>query len=614
MGATWLLGASGALWIATVLRANYSAMGQLGLVTVLSWTYFVGLVLLCLGFTNELLRSPLRRSWLISYIVLLVVYLFATASAIEPIAALADSYRHAGLLQYVFVHGATLPHYVADFSWPGAFSLGSIFTSFSGLHNPLGFTRWFPPFIELLFLPPLIAISGSIGVGQRARWLGIALFYAADWIDQDYFSPQALGYMYMIVIVALIITMWAPRRFPSPPRAPFFQTLRFRWVRTRQTFRLSRLLGRDATPTRSSRQEFAVFLLAVTMTFSLSMSHELSPYALVTMIAACLFTRQLGRPELLAASAVVAVGWLSLGASDYWIGHLAYIFQGVGNIGSTISSNVSGRVSGSLIHRLAAETRILIVGAVYALAAIGTLRRSLETRAIEALAVFPFFLLLISGYVGEGLMRVVLYALPFTALLAANAILPTRFASSPAVLPLSPVRRLGRWMRPVTWIVVLVVVLSLSLGTTVARGGNDDYESFTVSDLQASNYVYNHATDNSTIGLVAPYFPFNQRDIARVYWVALYTTGTPSLRALLKGFIKLKPEYIVLNEAQLHWGEIVAGLPSDWEVKLTRKLVGHGFRVVHRFDATTVFASNTLVKVASHHDHRRVGAGNSTTA
>lgn len=598
-GATWLFAASFALWFVTVARADYSAMGQLGLVTVLGWTYYVGLILLCVGFANELLRTHLRNWWLIAFICLLVVYLFATGSAIEPIAALADSYRHAGLLQYVYEHGQGLSHYVADFSWPGAFSLGSIFVSFSGLHNALAFTRWFPPFIELLFLPPLIAITRAVGVSPRARWLGIALFYAADWIDQDYFSPQALGYTYMIVILALVLVVWVPRPFPSPPKAPFLQMLRFRWVRTRQSIRRARILGRDAESAYSPRQELAFYLLMVAAIFSLSMSHELSPYALVTLIGACLLTRHLGRPEILVASILFSVGWLSLGASDYWIGHLSYIFSGVGQFGSTISSNVSGRVSGNLVHRLAAETRIMVVLAIYLLAGVGALRRSLETRVIEALAVAPFVLLAISSYVGEGLMRVVLYALPFTALLAANAILPTRSATLPSVVPFTPARWLRRWLRPATWLVVLVALLSFSLATTVARGGNDDYESFTVADLQASNYVYDHATLDASIALVSPYFPFNQRDIARVYWNAVFTSGTHSLSQIYRGLLKLKPEYIVLNPAQLHWGEIVAGLPSTWEATLTERLLDHGFHVAARFSTTTVIASNALVKTGS---------------
>jgi len=182
-----------ALWCLAVDEANFSKMGLLGLVTVLHWPYFAGLALVVLGFANELTRTRLRQRWLIVFVMLFTLYLFGTACAIEPIAALADSYRHSGILQYFLQHGGPLPHYEADFSWPGSFSLGAVFSSFAGQFNSLGFTRFFPLFIELMYLAPLLVISKSIGVGQRAGWLGIALFYSTDWIYQDYFSPQALG-------------------------------------------------------------------------------------------------------------------------------------------------------------------------------------------------------------------------------------------------------------------------------------------------------------------------------------------------------------------------------------------------------------------------------------
>src|SRR5665213_3525207 len=70
-------------WIVAVTSANFLAMGPLGLVTVLGWTYFLGLGLVVIGFALELMRIQLRERRLIAFILLLILYVFATACSHE---------------------------------------------------------------------------------------------------------------------------------------------------------------------------------------------------------------------------------------------------------------------------------------------------------------------------------------------------------------------------------------------------------------------------------------------------------------------------------------------------------------------------------------------------
>jgi hypothetical protein len=650
-----------AMWLLTVHDANFSRMGQLGLVSILGWTYFVGLVLVTMGFANELLRTPLRKTWLLVFVLLLALYIFGTGSAVEPIASLPDSYRHAGLLEFIFQNGYARPHYVADFSWPGAFSLGSVFVAFAGQTNALGFTRWFPFFIELLYLAPLIVIVRSIGVGRRAAWFGIALFYTTDWIEQDYFSPQALGYFYLLVIMAAVFATW--RAKPSPLFAGLRKNLHFRMARSRRALQLSRLKergadpspgteptslsvfdswrprlvsaakarrpklvsvfdswrlkpnppifgtqvviqrryvhgrvaslfarleGRDTTKSLNTVQTLGVLGLLVLIMFALAMSHELTPYALILMLAGCLISRHLGRPELLAVAVLLALGWLSLGASDYWLGHLSDIFGGFGQIGSTLTDNVANRIAGSSVHQFAVNIRIYIILGIYLLAGVGVLRRATDSRVLEVVAVAPFFLLVVSSYVGEGLLRVVLYALPFTSLLAASAILPQQSGLIRSWLPDFRIFRYGRSSHTVIWTLVFSIVLASALATTVARGGNDDYESFTKGELDAVNYVYNHVTPGATVGTISPYLPFNQRSVGSVYWVSLYTSGSPTIKEITTGLLQIHAQYVVLSQSQENWGEIVAGFPKGWESRVFLSLATHGFHVVAAWPTASV--------------------------
>ena len=70
--------------------------------------------------------------------------------------------------------------------------------------------RWFPLAIELAYLAPMLAIARASGVSRRAGWLGVALFFGTDWIYQDYFSPQAVNFLFYLSVVAVVLTCWRP--------------------------------------------------------------------------------------------------------------------------------------------------------------------------------------------------------------------------------------------------------------------------------------------------------------------------------------------------------------------------------------------------------------------
>ena len=193
-------------------------------------------------------------------------------------------------------------------------------------------------------------------------------------------------------------------------------------------------------------------------------------------LAGCLITRRLGRPELIILAGVLAVGWLSLGASNFWIGHLSTIFGSVGAVASTVGSNVTSRVTGNASHLFVVKLRISITAALYLLTVVGFLRRWTNSRLLEVLVGVPFLLVLAQNYGGEGLLRVVLFGLPFTSLLAASAILPGNSGTIRPLVPSIDFARFGRIARVALALVMLIVLLGFAIATVVVRGGNDAYE------------------------------------------------------------------------------------------------------------------------------------------
>jgi hypothetical protein len=570
------------LWIVAVARANSLGMNSYGLVSVLGWPYFLGLILIVASFAMELLHTPLRPVHLTLLIAIFVFFVFGTAPAVEPVAALASSFVHAGFIQYILVHGHPLEDYDARFSWPGGFSLAAVLVAFTGLSNALAFLRWFPLIIELLYLPPLIVIARFSGVGKRAAWLGVILFYSANWIYQDYFSPQALNYLFFLVIMAAVFACWQPARVEDTPVRSFVRGM---FAKIQALFSRSRIEGAETTTEWSSSRIIAILILLSLIALASAMSHQLTPYALLLSLGACLATRRLGRPEFLVVVFVFAAGWLSLGASNYWVGHLSDIFGSFGKFSITFGANVSKRVIGSLSHRIIVDARILEVIALYSLGAIGALRRRPDSRALEALAGAPLLLLIVQSYGGEGLLRAVLFGLPFISLLAASALLPNRVGPIRALVGWIPFRHAGRVALSVA---VATVVLVMTLATVIVRGGNDAFEGFTNGEYDAMNYAYNHITRGETLGVVAAYLPIGYRGVGSIsIYISEGQYSVPK-PARASAFVKHHADWIVLSQSQESWGVNVASFPANWEVRLESSLLSKGYTIAKVWPTATV--------------------------
>jgi hypothetical protein len=585
----WSLGlgvVGAALWGLAVERADFVAMGPLGLISILHWPYYAGLALVIVGFASELFRTPLRPKQLVALIVVLVVFIFGTACAVEPVAGLATTWIHAGMTQYILDHGQVLNNYAAEFSWPGGFSLAALLVSFAGQESAVTLLRWFPLVIELSYLAPLLVIARFSGVGRRAGYLGVALFYATNWIDQDYFSPQALNYLFLVV-VATVLACWRPQLSPAMP--PSDTGLRRRIRESVAVVTLRRAGGHDAIGVWRSGTTLAILAILALVCLGSAISHQLTPYALLLALAACLVGRRLGRPELLVLMALLAVGWLSLGASNYWIGHLS------GHLRRDRPAWQHVRV-----ERDEPSHRKLVTSACRGLKdpLDGCTLRARRHRCTPSRSGFarpgaadgaPFLLLAAQSYGGEGLLRVVLFGLPLVSLLAASAILPNRVGP---IRPFLPRLRLIRHGRALIGAAVVVVLLAAALATSVVRGGNNAYEAFSTGELAAVNYAYDHVRPGQTIAMVAPFLPIGQRDLNSIE--LFYVEGN-TIAANGSGLVKRHAAWIVLSQSQEAWGELLAGLPKGWESGVQTYLTKHGYRVVMRWDTATVLHKGPIL-------------------
>ena len=72
--------------------------------------------------------------------------------------------------------------------------------------------RWAPPVIVAIWATGVYAIARPLLGGTRGPWVATWLFCGFNWIEQDYFSPQATAMVLMLAVLACVLGPLATRR------------------------------------------------------------------------------------------------------------------------------------------------------------------------------------------------------------------------------------------------------------------------------------------------------------------------------------------------------------------------------------------------------------------
>jgi hypothetical protein len=450
------------VWAVSLGRIDPHAIGASGLVSVLPAPVFAALAALTVSFGVCLRhRTP---GWVLGvHVAALVVMLYALAAIVEPEPAFEPAYRHVGIADHIAVTGSLDTTIDAYFNWPGFFVAVAVLTRAAGLPDALGLVRWAPLAYSLLDLAPLLLILRALTADRRIVFLALWIFYATNWTAQDYLSPQATAYLLLLVVLGILL------RWFTPPAAP-------------------------ADPA----QRAGLIAIAVLAAAAIVAMHQLTPFALLFGVAALvLFAGCTARLMPVLVLALMG-GWAAFMALGFLSGNLHSLLADVGNIGATLRSNVGARVGGDPGHRLVVAARIALTVALWGLAAAGwrALRgRGRPVRAATALALAPLPMLALQPYGGEILIRVALFALPFTAYLAASALLP-----GPGPVP---VRRAAA---------ATAVMLALLGAFLLARYGNDRMDAFSPGDVAAVRALYRIAPRGSELVAASQPLPWQYRD------------------------------------------------------------------------------------------------------
>src|SRR2546423_2676769 len=272
------------LWVYSLLHSRIAGVGDYGLLSAMNPTFIAAVVLVCAGFAASLRR----RGWIsVAYLLAALVILRATVPLLVSAPEYAWTYKHLAVVEFIRSTGSVVDATDIYQQWPTFFSACAVLLKLTGL-SALRMGAWAPLVNDLMYLLPLFAIARTLSTDKRVPYLTVFLFTVANWVAQDYFSPQAFVYG-LCLGVMLVLLRWL-RRVPGPTSrfTPRIVTRPWNW------------LSRDlADVPYASRRAMPVALATLYLLYLvIATAHQLSPY-LVAMCAAALVVLGLVSPRQL---------------------------------------------------------------------------------------------------------------------------------------------------------------------------------------------------------------------------------------------------------------------------------------------------------------------------
>ncbi|MDZ7577868.1 MAG: hypothetical protein U0904_06820 [Candidatus Nanopelagicales bacterium] len=556
--------------------SDENAIGPYGLIQALPVAYYVAIAVVLAVLANSLRWHQQCTEVMVTGVVALTVLVHGAATFVESEPRFPVAWLHSSFTESIISLGHPSPSMDARFSWPGFFSGSAALTDATGASSPVVWLKWAPIILLLAYLAPLLAIGRATLKGWRAPWIGVIVFVMADWVGQDYFSPQSVAFVLYLTFIAIVLTylrhrdpdMWSIRLQAWAARTP---RRGLAWLSS-----LVRSADRGHEPAETAESHatrLALLILLVGLTFALVATHQLTPPALVVPLTLLAVVGRLRPWPIVVFIGVAMVGWLSYAAEPFWSGHLAQIFGGIGRADAVVESGVGNRLTGSSAHLEVVNARLVFSLLVWGLAGLGAIRLWRTGKAVSLplliLTAAPAFIVVSQEYGGEGILRLFFYSLPGAAMLIAALVSPGPAAS-----------------RPHTW-VAFVAVIALSFPIfLLAKWGNESFERISDTDLQLDQEFSLLAPAGSTIASLGYGGPTSYRDITSYNEAPNLLESWPLKD--VKQVNKLIGDnpvgtYIVISRPQVEYGVENDGLPSDFANVFVEMLTSSGqYKIVYR--------------------------------
>lgn len=500
-----LTGAGLLLWLVSLGDIDLARMNDYGLLPALPATWFAGIALLLAAAAAGVCQARSRPGLIALATAALVVALYGTVPAVSATPQYFWVYKHIGVTRYIELHGSVTAGIDIYHRWPGFFAVAAAFSWLAGRPNPVDYAGWAEVFFTLVSTVGVAALGRRLLGDARLGQLAALLFALTNWVGQSYFAPQAFAFALSLGIFILLFDHFGDVR-GNPVRRV---VLRAAGALVRRRLVLEPL--RTAAPRGGRRERLATAALVVLLQVAVVASHQLTPYMLVLGVAGLAVLGVVRPWWVVGTLAVVTVAYLIPNLS--FVQHSFGLFSGVDPIDNVRTQGLfrPDPMPGKDLNGLTGQLLSLSIWLLAAVGAVRWARRSPRPAGSpgpagpaegDAWALVPVVLVLATGvlvvgqnYGGEGILRVVLFSLPWSAILAARALAPGD----------------GGW-RPRRAPSILAVTAGLGALFVPAFFGQAAMNIIPPDEVRAADHLYSAGTPGVPIVLATPDFPVKLAD------------------------------------------------------------------------------------------------------
>jgi hypothetical protein len=564
-----------AMWIFGLRRVDPNELSDSGLIQQLSPVLLASFVVLAAAVVLEIYTSA--RTWVLALLTATgVLGIFGLQTFSYAIARVPVAWLHWGFSEQIARDGSVLEGLDSRYSWPGFFAGLGMISKALGITDPERMIAFAPIAFSGLAILAFFSIATTVLGKGSARWLAVWIYLTANWVGQEYLSPQGITVVIVLVVIAIVLEYG----------------LRNGLLTRNSRTRAATPDTADAAEARGER--LFVWISVAVGSLALAPTHQLSPLFLILTLGILLVSRKLVDPLLILVPIVAVVLWYFTGASAFWVNYGSDLLSGFGDVSGSLSANVGDRLVGDSGRRVLLGLRVGTALIVFVLAAIGLLkirRNRWEWRVLAALCLAPFAFIVAQAYGGEMLLRSYLFALPALALGAACAL--SRFSNeglargavsaAPGVATASVYGSGGDaggvTGRGRTVAVVAFCVLGLfAVSAAAIKGQNDSYVAFSARDLDASEAAYDIVQPGERLSGLTASGPLRYQDLGTVDQRSVESVCPISTinEACVK---KLSPDVLVVTPSEDNSGRPY-GRPAGWTGTIVGQLVADGTYVV----------------------------------
>ncbi len=382
----------------------------------------------------------------------LVTAVFAVPILVYSVPRSPAAQKHMDIVSFIIAHGKVqgIAGIYAD--WNGFFSgVAAALDGVGDSSDRLRLETYWPLLMALTSFAIVVALCRIVGYDRLTGYLVGTVACLANVLQQDYFSPQSMGYILALCLFAVCLSNPRPAESADDAVLP---------SRRHPGFRLAWW------------QLWYALIIATTIGWS----HQFTPFAVAGAVGVMVLWGAIGpfrRGVILAAAVTVPIVLWALIHFD-----IISDFLSPNQLGNASNFTTPQTLSAPGVSRLpivaqssiALLLTLLIVGL---LAVLGGIRlvRNRTTLGLGSAALFAFSLILITPYGNEGIFRASLFAVPWL-----------------IILGLPVYRRLahGRWFTSVLLAVVLVALTGCYL---VSSAGLDASNVARTADASVYKYV-----------------------------------------------------------------------------------------------------------------------------